>query len=1496
MAEGEWSPTSEGLLLPLPAIEPRVRELAVVLSRFDGLKVSEPVIDGDRVSIEETWRKLRHDSEGRPQIVHFASHGVPRDRVLYLTAHDSRPTDLPESAIDIARWLNGVEYGSDPSPVLFLLDVCGAGAATDYQLFQDVPEGDRRAWVIAACTADESAFDARFTKAAAQALERLRLGQWDISPALSHVPVESVADEIARELVRLGEGYPQTVMHSPRRAASSPVPEFFANPAFSTDGWQRLRSRLRWAVRELAAEFDPGLDPVHFFTRASGRLDDAAAMTGFLFTGRTQELTQIRSWLASDEPLLLVTGSPGAGKSALLGVTVFLSHNQLAELSTVLVGRIPAQYRPERRYPTLVAVHARHRSMDEVIASIMVQLRPEGTMLTVTSSDQVLNELKRIAQELPEPVVLVLDALDEALESSRITGYLLPDLLRTTRSDGRPAFRALVGMRPPQADGHGPGEVPGSPATLLDLDTSSGIERLADDLTTYIADILYSAPGYSDQALRESVAHAVATAIAHNPDLGTFLVAALFADFLRTGAPLNPAEAVARLPQSLSDLLELHLRTTLDGDPWMRHLMMGLAQARGQGMPLELVAAAATAAATAAGQELRPLTQGEAREKLAVARFYLRTNIDTDGRQLYRFFHETITEQFRDAGDELDGLADTLFHELLSAVPGQWAAQGPRWDLAAPYLLRHLMEHAVAVPGGSAVDQLFLDPEYLVRADHNSLWEAVHRTRTPTARRAGAAYRTAFGRFDPSGLYGRPMPVEARRARLQQNLVTYRADGLARRLHDAQTVLRTQWSTGLPEESLLHVIGEDELGATASALALGSVDRRLLAVVAGSDGSLQAWDITPSPDAAFRCFSAPRTGADAITRVVVVDLDERAVIASVTDQNALVLYDLATGELVAGTRLDGARVSALAVVGTGDEAVLAAGRASGEISLVGLLGESFGRILHTVEAGDAAIGSLLGVESDDGSVGFHCVSADPQGHEPKVLGRLGERPVTTSSEGPLQEVRIRPVNERTPLFSLIAYHPSMYAVRGNGENVYVFTLAKDRGLALADIRPIDRFQLALTAHRDGIVRVWDLDVCPRFGHGQNRWRPAVVLGTIRLGGAELAVSAELASGEIKAWNLSTGAEDRELTELGGLSHAATVTAGDASYAVTVTADNELDIWNVGEDVLESTVRLPALATALATVSHEDSVWAVVGNADGGIHVWEPSKESPSHTLVGVEEPVTELVAGDVDGESLLISVHNGRRVCVWSLTDCTLRQSITLDRIGAIVMQGGRLFAAEQSADDGQVRIWDLVTASLVNSIPVANPHVMTVSQVNGRPILVAAVREAEVQAWDAESGDPLGPLAPVPDQVHTIVPYESGVLVGSKAGHVTALGWACSTAASISGPIRPAVHITHVLAWLPGELLCGDARADGWELHTVDEWEKGLPSSHGFVYTRPITATTDELQQVLVDVLTRDGFEVVRLEPHWYEISQVNGVSAKRPWRFPTYSVHCHSEEGPEQ
>ncbi|GHF28035.1 hypothetical protein GCM10010218_06420 [Streptomyces mashuensis] len=124
------------------------------------------------------------------------------------------------------------------------------------------------------------------------------------------------------------------------------------------------------------------------------------------------------------------------------------------------------------------------------------------------------------------------------------------------------------------------------------------------------------------------------------------------------------------------------------------------------------------------------------------------------------------------------------------------------------------------------------------------------------------------------------------------------------------------------------------------------------------------------------------------------------------------LYELATGAIIADAHLDGARVSALPVVGSGDETCLAVGRVSGDVTLIGLPGDSLGMTLDTTNAGDTAIRSLLGRESADGSLAFHCISAEPQEHRPRVLCELDEQPVTLSSDGPLQEVRIQHARTR----------------------------------------------------------------------------------------------------------------------------------------------------------------------------------------------------------------------------------------------------------------------------------------------------------------------------------------------------------------------------------------------------------------------------------------------------------------------------------------------------
>jgi hypothetical protein len=158
-------------------------------------------------------------------------------------------------------------------------------------------------------------------------LDLLRKGYWDLSPAVSDIPVETVARQIAREMTRAddGQGYAPTVVHSPKRVASSTPPPFFANPAHSLEPARRLGQRLDAALIDLAADFDVAFDLPHFLGKAAGTSGGSGLFSCF-FTGRGQELARVRDWLDGNEPLLVVTGEPGAGKSALLGATVWLAH------------------------------------------------------------------------------------------------------------------------------------------------------------------------------------------------------------------------------------------------------------------------------------------------------------------------------------------------------------------------------------------------------------------------------------------------------------------------------------------------------------------------------------------------------------------------------------------------------------------------------------------------------------------------------------------------------------------------------------------------------------------------------------------------------------------------------------------------------------------------------------------------------------------------------------------------------------------------------------------------------------------------------------------------------------------------------------------------------------------------------------------------------------------------------------------------------------------
>ncbi|WP_229075624.1 ATP-binding protein [Actinoplanes sp. DH11] len=697
---------------PYPALSfasPRADEVAEALIPYGyrrHILADTSAADGDLLgtAVRDGCRGLGPDDL---LIVHVVGHGyLNKAGALCLLGPDGA-----ESGTDnIDALVQRIDSDERLPRTLFLLDLCHAGSLPR-AAWQIVSLDERRAWVIAACEADKKAFAGRFSQAVATVLRDV-----DIAPAVPYLPLPTVARAIRRALLELTAREPglrQYVTSSLVDLADDPLDlPFFPNLRMVDAPIVQARPRVDSGVEPFVADVDEALDAGHFMTRASGYGGAAAGC----FSGREDELRTLSDWFdgVDQRRLRVVTGGPGSGKSALVGVLVCAAHPKLSAATEPVwrhVQRVP------RVNPGFAAVHARHRTEAETAASLVAQLE--------LPADRPL--LDRLAQHTGEPPLVAIDGVDEAEQPTElITGLLLP-LATTDRADGRPLCRLLVAMRPWDefASLLEPARAAGG---LVDLDDVPA-ERLGRELDFYVSRLLYAFNPYGEPeyaAARATFAQVVAVTLARSEPRppGAFLVAGMYAHHLVTAyRPIDETakvwEIARRVPRTLEDLLELDLASRSE-TRWLRPVLAALAHARGEGMPAGVAAAAARA--LAADPTLSGPTSDEINEVLnSAGRFYLRQATDVDGTSLYRLFHQGLADHLRRqpmaVADGAEGVAGRLFAAMLAHLdPGGRGLR--RWDLAEPYLLRHAAAHA-AEAGAAGV--LLGDPEFLVHADAGQL-------------------------------------------------------------------------------------------------------------------------------------------------------------------------------------------------------------------------------------------------------------------------------------------------------------------------------------------------------------------------------------------------------------------------------------------------------------------------------------------------------------------------------------------------------------------------------------------------------------------------------------------------------------------------------------------------------------------------------------------------------------------------------------------------------
>ncbi|MER7950367.1 WD40 repeat domain-containing protein [Streptomyces sp. NPDC096079] len=1049
-----------------------------------------------------------------------------------------------------------------------------------------------------------------------------------------------------------------------------------------------------------------------------------AGEPGDYFVGRTAALTALAAWMRGehDRKARVVTGAPGAGKSALLGRLL-----ALADPDTAAAGADPATVPPPGC--VTVALDAHHTTLEAITGDLTEAL----TGRREARPDVLLGHLRDRA----EPVTVLVDALDEAgpvgdsREAARIADELLQPL------SAMRAVRLVVGTRRPFVDALGPA------VTVLDLDE----ERWADpqDVAEYAERLLLdradpdSRSPYRD---RPGLARTASRAIAARAG-SCFLVARMAARHLVEGqitiAPESPGWQ-DELPSNVGQAFAAYLRRFGDDEQRVRRVLTPLAYAQGPGLPEPLWAPLA--------EELsgRPCAHEEldrVRREHAGAYIHLTT---TEKGPVFRLFHEALAEYLRGSRDDRAAharIAQALRCRVPASVTG---APGSRdWSGADFYTRRYLAAHATAA---GTLDDVLGDADYLVHADPRGLTPHLHHARTEPARQAAAVYRTSLH------LHTTATP-DVRRQVLALDATRAGATSLRQRLirlvPEGDWVPR--WATGADiSPTLRHTL--TVRSGRAEAVACTVLDGRPVAVAGGRGGAVHVWDLVTGTS-----VHPPLTGhTDRVQAVACTTLDGTPVAVTGGRDLTLRVWDLAAGrplgrpltghrdwiQAVACVDWDG---SPLAVTGGYDGTVLVWDLAAGTQIAPPLTGHT-GRV-HTVACTTLDGTPVAVTGADDMTVrAWNLTTGAPLGHPMQGKGEIVQAVSCAILDG--RPVAVSCAGDTVQVWDLATSAPVGRPMKVDQYEVHAMACATLDDTPVAVVASAD----------DGTVGVWDLATGtpldrPVTGHTGRMHALACTM----LDGRSVGVS----SGSdltVRVWDLgSTSSLGPSGTGSTGRVESIACTVLDGRH-VAVTGDDHgtARAWDVatGRPVgAPLTGTFKGLGAVACTTLGGRPVLVTGGRerfTEGVIRVWDLATGAALGEPIAAHPfDVTELACTTLDGAPLVVS-RQSHEVRVFDLLSGTpvgrriaryTRSSERFDTLLAMACTdlGGRPVVVT-GGHDGAVRVWDAASGTALGPpITAADGPVSAVACTvrGGRPVVVAGTREGVVRTWDLMTRSPVG-------------------------------------------------------------------------------------------------------------------------------------------------------------
>ncbi|MEU6120756.1 hypothetical protein [Streptomyces sp. NPDC047123] len=1082
---------------------------------------------------------------------------------------------------------------------------------------------------------------------------------------------------------------------------------------------------------------------------------------GFRFRGRTAALATIVDWI-NDPPArkaLVVTGSPGVGKSAVLGRIVTTADEEIANL-------LPTDDTAVRAPVGSIscAVHAKGKTaLDvavEIAAAASAALPDDIEYLPEHLRDALKDRSVSEQSDRPPDFTVIIDALDEAATPQQVRLIIRRIITPLVETCADLNIRVVVGSRRRDDSGNLLAQF-GRALSLVDLDQPRFFEQ--EDLRSYtlatlqmLGDERQDSP-YADDAYAEPVARRIAAMADRN-----FLVAGLVA----RAHGLHDREAVRPEEVTFIPTVDGALRDYLDrirpvhGYP-AGSILTALSFAEAPGFSLALWGMAITAL----GGPTIPDGDLAAFARSSAANFLVETGDCERQDTVYRLFHQALNDTLISARAELH-----TRRRDERALSRTMIAEGERtgWTEADPYLKRSLPGHAEA---GEVLDELLREEAYLLHADLRRLLTVTDRAVSELART-----KTKFIRRTPQAFNADPT------RRIALFSVTEAQQRLGRVYRDLPlpAPYRARWSTVVPgrEEAVLD--GHTRWSYALCAFTAGG--RELLAS-AGGDHTVRIWDPVLG-----EVLHVMEGHTDEVRSIVSVQLGVVDALASTGRDGTIRFWDPLLGEALHHIGGDTGGYSALCTITRDGRTLLAVATATN--ASIQLLDPTTGEQVAEFDGHDEWITdlcqitvdgvSLLASSGEDGTVRLW----DPStGINCRTIAHRGSWQWNVWTRA-LCTIRVR---GRTLLVG--AGYDSVIRLWDprDGSEARILE-GHDASVLAVCSTTLDGESVLVSAGEDETLRLWD----PHTGHNLAMWRGhtnAIYSVCAFRTGLQVRLASSGDDHSIRIWDPATGGQDAlaESSEAHLFDVACIVRTESGLLMATAQVGNEgVEIrnpvsWDIVRRLPTETVnaicRVPLnghLRLASAGIGIEiwdpqtgaqvrvlkhprkrytaiNSICAIKVNASpmllaslgSSLHLWDVSLDHPVHEFDVGMEGAREICPVPMRGRLAIAGLTFDGRIRVWDPGSGKQLAELRIGR-GALTAQctvrvRGRVLLATGS-EFGVVQLWDVTTRKLINSLEGHSARVrqLWVSAVDGHTVLVSAGDDRSLRVWDPASMRPL--------------------------------------------------------------------------------------------------------------------------------------------------------------